>query len=62
MASFDNGGDNGSFEGNTFVPAAVGSTIPPPKQVVRGLNDNDLAFDSTAILVAIYLQLGEQLQ
>ncbi|KAL0381367.1 UNVERIFIED_CONTAM: hypothetical protein Sangu_0201000 [Sesamum angustifolium] len=62
MASSDNGGDSGSFEGNTFFPAAAGSTIPTPKQVVRELNDNDLAFDSMTILVAIYPQLGEQLQ
>ncbi|KAL0392838.1 UNVERIFIED_CONTAM: hypothetical protein Sradi_2506600 [Sesamum radiatum] len=53
MASSNNGYDNRSFEGNISIPVAAGSAIPPPHQVLGGLNAPDLAFDATAIVVAI---------
>ncbi|KAL0448594.1 UNVERIFIED_CONTAM: hypothetical protein Slati_1415800 [Sesamum latifolium] len=38
MANFNNGGDNGSYEGNSSLPAAAGPTVPPADIAVVATN------------------------
>ncbi|KAL0456805.1 UNVERIFIED_CONTAM: hypothetical protein Slati_1019700 [Sesamum latifolium] len=61
MESSDDGGDNGSFEGNNSLHAAANSTVPPPQQVEGGLNTPDPVFNPTTIPVASNPLLVEQL-
>ncbi|KAL0313034.1 UNVERIFIED_CONTAM: hypothetical protein Sradi_5702700 [Sesamum radiatum] len=55
MASLNNGGNNRSFEGNTSLPTAAGSTIPLLQQFVGELNTPNPVFHPATIPIAINL-------
>ncbi|KAL0462225.1 UNVERIFIED_CONTAM: hypothetical protein Slati_0110100 [Sesamum latifolium] len=61
IASSNHESNSESFEGNTSLHAAVGSTVPPSEQLLGGLNTLTPALDPVTLLVVANPLFYEQL-
>ncbi|KAL0385882.1 UNVERIFIED_CONTAM: hypothetical protein Sradi_2982500 [Sesamum radiatum] len=61
MTNSDNEGDHRSFEGNTSLPSAVGSTIPPPQVEGDNFTSNPV-IDLATVHAVLSLLLAKQLR